>query len=133
MSSLRIPAAMREEMLAHLAACLPEEGCGLLGGLEGVCSLHVPVRNELRSPTAFRMNPREQLQAFLQFENLGLELIAIYHSHPSGPQVPSATDVAEFAYPGVISLICLPQDRNWSVRGFIIDGGHVTEITLIWE
>lgn len=133
MSSLRIPAAMREKMLAHLATCLPEEGCGMLGGLECACSLHVSVRNELRSQTAFRMDPREQLQAFLQIENLGLELIAIYHSHPSGPQVPSAADVAEFAYPGVISLICVPEECIWSVRGFIIDGGHVTEITLIWE
>ena len=131
--NLRIPAALREEMLACLASRLPEEGCGLLGGQGDVCSVILPVTNELHSPTGFRMDPQEQLRAFLQFEDQGLELTAIYHSHPRGPQVPSATDVAEFSYPGVISLICVPLDGYWIVRGFIIDGEAMTEITLIWE
>lgn len=131
--NLRIPAALRDEMLAHLASCLPEEGCGLLGGQGEFCSLIVPISNQLHSPTGFRMDPQEQLQAFLLFEDQGLELTAIYHSHPRGPRVPSMTDLAEFAYPGVISLICVPLEGQWIVRGFIIDGEAMTEIILIWE
>jgi proteasome lid subunit RPN8/RPN11 len=131
--NLQIPVALREEMLVHLTNCLPEEGCGLLGGQGSVCSRVIPISNELHSPTGFRMDPQEQLRAFLQFEDQGLELTAIYHSHPHGPQIPSATDVAEFAYPGVISMICVPLVTHWMVRGFIIDGETVTEITLIWE
>ncbi len=120
-------------MLAHLAACLPEEGCGLLGGIQGKCSLLRPVTNELHSSTGFRMNPQEQLQAFLHLEEMGLDLLAVFHSHPQGPTIPSATDVSEFAYPGVISLICVPSAADWTVRGFAIDGEQVTEITLTWD
>lgn len=130
---MRIPAALREEMLAHLKACLPEEGCGVLGGWQGRCSRIFPVGNELHSPEGFRMNSREQVRAFHQLDEQGLELLAIFHSHPHGPQVPSSADVDDFAYPGVASLICVPQDGEWIVRGFQICADRVTEIDLIWE
>ncbi|MRR30250.1 M67 family metallopeptidase [bacterium] len=130
---MQIPISLRKEMLAHLEACLPEEGCGLLGGIQGKCSLLRLVSNDLHSPTGFRMNPQEQLQAFLLLEEMGLDLLAVFHSHPHGPQIPSATDVSEFAYPGVISLICVPSGADWIVRGFAIDGKRVTEITLTWD
>lgn len=130
---MKIPILLRDEMLAHLQACLPDEACGLLGGKQGACCKAWPVPNDLHSPNGFRMNPQAQLQAFLQMEEMGLELVAMYHSHPVGPQAPSATDVADFAYPGVISLICTPDHGNWIIRGFEIDENQVTEITLTWE
>lgn len=36
---MRIPPELRNAMVEHLAACLPEEGCGLLAGRDGLCSL----------------------------------------------------------------------------------------------
>lgn len=120
-------------MLAHLAGCLPAEGCGLLGGAQEKVRLVRPVSNELNSPTAFRMAPQEQLQAFLELEEAGLDLLAIFHSHPDGPQVPSATDLAQFAYPDVLSVICVPEGGDWIVRGFEIHADQVTEVTLNWE
>jgi proteasome lid subunit RPN8/RPN11 len=119
--------AMREQILS----ALPEESCGLLGGMgEQVC-LVVPVTNELHSPIRFRMDPQEQLNAFLRFEAAGIELIGIYHSHPRGPAVPSPTDVAEFAYPDVKSLIWSPQESHWTARAFIISTSMVHETPLL--
>ncbi|GAP14104.1 predicted metal-dependent protease of the PAD1/JAB1 superfamily [Longilinea arvoryzae] len=130
---MHIPIALRQEILTHLDACLPQEGCGLLGGKEDRCERFLAIPNELHSPNGFRMDAQAQLQAFLQMEDLGLDLLAFFHSHPRGPQVPSATDVAEFAYPGVVSLICVPDNKNWIVRGFDIRSDQVMEISLIWE
>lgn len=130
---MRIPPELRNVVVKHLAACLPEEGCGLLAGRGGLCSLVVPVENELHSPTAFRMNPQEQLQAFLRIEDKGLELLAIFHSHPRGPQAPSPTDLAEFAYPEALSIIAVPVDGAWTLRGFRLNGHGFTEIELIFE
>ena len=78
----------------------------------------LPITNELHSPVRFRMDPAEQLQAFLQFESQGLDLLAIYHSHPNGPPHPSPTDIAEFTYPGVLYLILSPGPSGWQVREF---------------
>lgn len=130
---MQIPPAQRAEMLAHLANCLPEEGCGVLGGSQASVSLVRPVSNDLHSPTAFRMAPQEQLQAFLELDKAGLDLLAIFHSHPNGPQVPSETDLAQFAYPGVLAVICVPVDGGWIVRGFVMDADRVTEVTLSGE
>ncbi len=130
---MRISPELREVMVEHLAACLPEEGCGLLAGRDGHCSMVFPVKNELHSPTTFRMDPQEQIWAFLQIEERGLELTAIFHSHPCGPQVPSSTDLAEFAYPGVIMMISVPMNGEWIFRAFKIIDRTYSEIALIWE
>jgi proteasome lid subunit RPN8/RPN11 len=123
---------LRQEMLAHAASRLPEEACGLVGSDRetGAAAVVLPVENELHSPVRFRMAPSEQLRAFYWLEEHHLDLAAIFHSHPRGPRQPSATDLAEFAYPGVFMLILSPLDladpapsaERWSVRAFRIEG-----------
>lgn len=127
---MRIPADLRAQMLAHLQDRLPEEGCGLLGGTPGEARVVIPVENELHSPVRFRMRAMDQLRAFQQLENSGLELVGIFHSHPAGPEAPSATDVAEFYYPGVIAVICARAGGGWAVRAFSIEAGAVREIPI---
>jgi proteasome lid subunit RPN8/RPN11 len=88
----------------------------------------LPVENELHSPVRFRMAPAEQLKAFYWLEEQNLELSAIFHSHPQGPEHPSETDLADFAYPGVLMLILSPINlivpldniENWQIRVFQI-------------
>ena len=111
------------QITTHASACLPEEACGLIGGTQGRAVIALPITNELHSPVRFRMDPAEQLQAFLQFESQGLDLLAIYHSHPNGPPHPSPTDIEEFLYPGVLYLILSPGPSGWQVREFEHQGG----------
>lgn len=87
------------------------------------------MRNVERSPLRFRMAPREQLRAFDWIEAHGLELLAIYHSHPAGPEIPSVTDVSDAAYPVVHVIWSRPQGK-WQARGFWIEAGQVSEVTL---
>jgi len=130
---MRIPPELRTAMVDHLATCLPEEGCGMLAGRGSLCSRVIAVENELHSPVAFRMKPQEQLQAFLRMEEDDLELLAIFHSHPCGPQTPSPTDVVEFAYPEAVSIIAVPVNGRWILRGFQMDERGFTEIDLALE
>ncbi|HWQ03725.1 MAG TPA: M67 family metallopeptidase [Longilinea sp.] len=130
---MKILPELRKQILDHLKTCLPEEGCGILGGTTEVSTTAFMITNDLHSPTSFQMNPQEQLQAFLRLEDMGLEMTAIFHSHPCGPQFPSQTDVEAFAYPGAISLICVPLEGVWVIRGFDIMDKKVTEITLTWD
>jgi proteasome lid subunit RPN8/RPN11 len=130
---MRIPPGLRQEMLDHLLACLPEEGCGLLAGREGVAEAVLPVENELHSPVRYRMRGQAQLRAFQHLETGGLDLLAIFHSHPSGPAAPSATDIAEFCYPGVLTLIAAPEEGTWKLRAFAIGVGSCREVPLEGE
>lgn len=95
---LHIPPACLEAMLAHCRRELPNEACGFLAGRDGVVMDVLPLVNERASPTAFRTEARSVFAAFRAMRAGGTELLALYHSHPTGEPVPSRRDLAENTY-----------------------------------
>jgi proteasome lid subunit RPN8/RPN11 len=116
---------MREQVIREA----PFEACGLVAGHGRLAKKIYPVTNMLASPVRFRMEPHEQLAAFDDIEACGLELIAIYHSHPTGPETPSETDMQESHYE-VVNLIWSPRDGEWSVRAFWLEKAMAAEIPV---
>lgn len=131
MDELRLTSGLIEEMLAHATAHYPEETCGLLGGRDGQAMLFIPIENDLHSTVAYRMEPQQQVQAMLAIDAAGMEIVAIYHSHPGGPARPSATDVVEANYPDSTQIIISLADRmRPEVRAYTIRDGQVKAIEL---
>ncbi len=116
-------------MQRHINYEAPLEACGILGGRSDAVELVLPVRNAAASKVRFRMDPTAQLRAMTQIEQEGLEMLAIFHSHPKGPSEPSATDIQEAAYP-VVNIIWSKAGRRWQARGFWIEAGKVQEVPL---
>ena len=117
-------------MLADVEQRKPQEACGLIAGIENRCLAVFPISNALHSPVRFRMEPGEQLETFMRIDENDWELLAIYHSHPTGPSHPSPTDITEAAYPEAVNLIWSPKDTTWQCRGFIIRDQVVYEIPI---
>ncbi len=115
-------------MRRRVSRCSPFEACGLLAGRGSRVEMEIGIPNAAHSPVRFHMQPR-QLRAFQRIEAAGLELVGIYHSHPSGPDHPSPTDLAEAAYP-VAYLIWFRAGKRWRARGYRFTGGKFKEITL---
>lgn len=126
---LTIERPFLNQILDHLQACYPLEGCGLVAGNdEGWVTAVYPIENSLQSPTAYRMDPMQQLQAMLALEANGWQLVAIYHSHPQGPETPSDTDIKQAYYPESLTMIVSLQTRNKPViRVFQIPGPTIIE------
>jgi len=120
-------------MCSSAETCLPEEACGLLAGSGNRVLLAIPVTNQLHSPYRYRMDPEQQLQAFLQIDDLNLELLGIYHSHPQGPTRPSETDIAEASYPDTVYVIMCLSTAGWELRGYSIRKREVNEVTILLE
>lgn len=118
-----------QEMLDHVERQMPLEACGLLAGTSDRVEEVIRVRNQAQSPVRFVMDPYEQLKAFDWIDSHGLELLGIFHSHPTGPETASSTDIAEAAYE-VVHLIWSKNQNLWQVRGFWIENGHATEVSL---
>ena len=131
---LNLSAAQWQAIVQHLRRELPNEACGLLGGIRGVVQKVYLIENELHSPSAYQMKPQAQVRAMLEMENNGWELCGIFHSHPHGLPVPSASDVAQAYYPEAVYLICAPGEQGeWRRRGFKIEAGQVTEVEIKLE
>ncbi len=129
---LLIPKVIWQQMAEQAAEGSPNEVCGILAGKGKEVQVIYPVRNILNSQVRFRMDPQEQLKTLLDIEALGLEMQAIYHSHPAGPPNPSETDTQEFAYPGVLYLIWTREKSlsTWTCRGFQINKDETIEVPL---
>jgi proteasome lid subunit RPN8/RPN11 len=98
----------------------PEEACGIVIGEGNHSRLVIPVTNILHSWSRFRMEPKEQLNAFLVAEEKRMDIIAVYHSHPQGINKPSNTDLEELTFPGIIYLIWFMQAKKWKCRGYLM-------------
>jgi len=122
-----IPRRLWQSMREQVSREAPLESCGLVAGRKGLAEKIYPVKNMLASPARFRMEPHEQLRAFEAIEDSGLDLLAIYHSHPTGPATPSETDIQESQYE-VISLIWSPRNSEWSLRAFWLEKTGAAEI-----
>ena len=95
---LLVPRAVLDAVIAHAQAELPNECCGLLAGTiencDGRAVRHFPIRNDLASTTEYFTNARDLLDAMKDMRTEGLEVLAIYHSHPASEPIPSKTDLA---------------------------------------
>ena len=119
-------------MQAHVESCLPLEACGLLAGKGEIVQQVLTVANQAKSPVRFRMDPFEQVQALERIESSGLDLLGIFHSHPSGPETASPTDIAEAAY-AVVHVIWSRQTGAWKARGFWFESGRASDVELVFS
>ena len=76
-----IPAAMRDEIVAHARAGLPNEACGIIAGRDGRAERFFPAQPDEPSPYYYRIESRDQIRIMNEIDDAGLDLIGIYHSH----------------------------------------------------
>ena len=116
--------------LAEARRRQPNEACGLFGGRPGEIMSFYACANVDKSPSTYRIDPARILFVLRQMEAAGQSLVAIGHSHPASPAVPSQTDVREAHYPGCLYLIASLRAEPPAVRGYWIDQGRVVEEPL---
>ena len=128
---IEIPADIRDQMLEHAVASLPNEACGLLAGRDGRVERFYPIRNEDESPTTYRFDSVEHLEAEKDREEKGWEVVGIFHSHTHSQAYPSRTDrrrafwpdpeTGQLVYPNAGYLIVsLADHANPVIRAFFI-------------
>lgn len=126
---LRITESQWREMENHVERAVPFEACGLIAGQRERVTKIIPVRNQAESPVRFVMDPYEQLKAFKWMDDNHLDLLGIFHSHPTGPETASPVDIAEAAYE-VIHVILSRNKIEWTARGFWIEHGESLEVPI---
>jgi proteasome lid subunit RPN8/RPN11 len=122
---LLLSRSVLEQMQAQALAERPLECCGLLAGVidadgTGLVQERYPLPNEAASPVEFISEGRAMFAADRDMRRRQLEVLAVYHSHPSSPPVPSPTDLecSRWSYPDVVWLIISLRSDPAEVRGW---------------
>lgn len=132
MLQLRLTAPQTDRLVSHARACLPEEACAILGGIVDT-DMHVVqkiilLENVDHSPVSFSVSGDQLIQAYNQMDRLGIDVIAVFHSHPRSAAVPSSKDRRYMEINSVIWPIYSVYDDV--MRAWISDG-DVSEIPVI--
>ncbi len=129
---IQIPRKLTNQLL-HLAQLSPDlEVCGLIGGKNGLPTHCYPVKNTAENPQQrFLLDAGEHISAMAKMRELGEDLFAIYHSHPTAPAQPSTTDLEMSTYPEALYLIISLNTKGiLEMRGFKINQKTAQEIPL---
>lgn len=93
--TLRLPAELHAQMLAHCVEVHPHEACGVIAGHDDQPLWLRRMYNASDEPLSrFAFDPDEQLALYRGLDELGLEPVVVYHSHTNSAAVPSRVDVA---------------------------------------
>jgi proteasome lid subunit RPN8/RPN11 len=125
-----IPAAVRDEIVAHARAGLPNEACGILAGVDDRVERFFPAQPDEPSPYYYRIESRDQIRIMNEIDADGLDLLGIYHSHTSSPAYPSRTDAEQAFWPDAVYVIVSLAGADPDVRGYRMHDMTVTEEAL---
>jgi len=130
-----IPAETLADMVAHAREEAPNEACGLLAGVESTVGRSFRLTNVDASPEHFSLDVREQFAAVKEMRAAGLEMLAVYHSHPVTPARMSVEDLRLAFTPGIAYVIVsLANPDQPVVKSFrIVDGSPIEEQVSIQE
>lgn len=131
MTELKILNNIFEQMLRQAKAQAPIEACGILAGKDGLIEKLYKMTNIDQSSDHFMMVPKEQFKVAKDIRAAGLEMLAIYHSHPDSPARPSAEDIRLAVTPNVVYVIVSLQNRSYPyMKGFLIENANVAEVPV---
>jgi [CysO sulfur-carrier protein]-S-L-cysteine hydrolase len=128
---LAIPVAIVEAMVAHCQSEAPLECCGLLGGVVPVVSLFYPLGNADQSEVTYNAEPADLIRTIQDLRAREADILAIYHSHPRWPAVPSQTDLRTNYYGDVPRIIVSLLEEKPVVRVWRLDADSYEE--LPWQ
>ena len=120
---LTITQHILQQLIDHAHRDLPNEACGYLAGKDGIVTHSFALTNVDASPEHFSFDPAEQFKTVKEARNLGLEILANYHSHPSSPARPSEEDI-RLAYDPNISYVIVSLAKDFpEVKSFVPANG----------
>lgn len=129
MKTIYLTAAQIRQLATIAKEALPNESCAFLLGDNGKVVKILPMRNIDESPVTFSIEPAELLHAYNLAESEGMQVIAIFHSHPAKPW-PSSTDIKFMEINPVVWIIYSTTESQ--LKAFVYDDDElIKEIDII--
>lgn len=131
MMQLVILRYLLDEIISHCREVYPNEACGILAGKDGIVEKVYKMTNIESSSVTYMMDSKEQFAVMKEMRREGLEMVAIYHSHPHAEAYPSERDVRLAFYEDAVYIIVSLVEKEPTVKGFLIREGDIKEIVIV--
>ena len=129
MNTISLTAAQIRQLVGIAKDALPNESCAFLLGHNDKVAKILPMRNIDESPVTFSIEPADLLHAYNLAESKGMQVIAIFHSHPAKPW-PSSTDIKFMEINPVVWIIYSTTESQ--LKAFVYDDDElIKEIDII--
>ncbi|HSB49924.1 MAG TPA: M67 family metallopeptidase [Nitrosopumilaceae archaeon] len=130
--SIVITKAQKELLLEHASNYNPNESCAILFGVnENEKSTVKDVflaENIDESPVNFTISNEELLKAYQIAEKKNLDIVGIFHSHPSADAFPSSTD-KKFMHANPVVWI-ISSGKSSELKAFLLEP-DIIEIPIV--
>lgn len=111
-----------ESLVDHARAEKPIEACGYLAGAGKLITDSFRMTNADKSGEHYSFVPEEQFRILRAAREKGLNLIGVYHSHPSTPARMSEEDLRLAYDKSMIYLIVSLASAEADIRAFAVKG-----------
>lgn len=123
---MQVKKEILEQIIAHGAKELPNEACGYLAMKDGIVCKAFELYNTDQSPEHYSMDPKEQFATVKAIRTEGMQVAAVYHSHPETPARPSVEDIKLAFDPSISYVIVSFASEEAYAKSFKIKNGEVT-------
>lgn len=127
---MKIKRQVIEQLLTHAKKEAPVEACGYLAAQDGVITSAYGLTNVDQSIEHFSFDPKEQFTVLRDVRAKGLELVAVYHSHPASPARPSVEDIKLAYDANLVYVIVSLADGKEDVKAFHIKDQKEDPVSL---
>jgi proteasome lid subunit RPN8/RPN11 len=127
---MRILKSVITGLVNHAENDAPLEACGYLAGADDIVTVHYPLTNTDKSSEHFSFDPKEQFAAVKDARARGLEMYAVYHSHPVTLARPSQTDINLAHDPNMLYVIVSLAEGKEDIKAFAIRNNKVNQVNL---
>lgn len=127
---MKIKKEIIKKIIAHAKRDAPIEACGYLASKAGIVAKHYEMTNINKSQEHFSFAPEEQFEVVKDARAGGLEICAVYHSHPETDARPSPEDIKLAFDPNLVYVIVSLQKGKQDVKAFTIKHGKVEGVKM---
>jgi proteasome lid subunit RPN8/RPN11 len=128
---LVVPHHLVDKIILHCKEVYPKEACGILAGKDRVVQKVYKMTNIEKSGVSYMMEPKEQFTVIKEMREQGLEMTAIYHSHPNSDAYPSPKDINLAFYEDSLYVIVSLIYKEPVVKAFEIKDKETKEVGIL--
>ena len=129
--SIKLSKVQKQQLLDHAEKFIPNESCALLFGKTKDDEVTVEeiflTKNIDNSPVNFTISNEELIKGYRTAEEKHLDVVGIFHSHPSSRAYPSSTD-QKFMFSNPVIWIISSEKKDF--KAYVLDS-EILEIPII--